>query len=62
MSRWEIRRGHGRRCAWVVKDRNGPRNEDARLYFFRTKQAARGFLALMIAEHGDKHEPRDDPR
>lgn len=60
-NRFEITKGHGKRCAWVVKDRNAPMLEDARLYFFSSRVKAQAFTEMLIAENGNKYAPRYNP-
>lgn len=60
-NRFEIEKGHGKRCAWVVEDRNAPKAEDAVLYFFATRAKAEAFRAMMIAEHGNSCAPKHNP-
>lgn len=51
--RFVLHKGHGRRMAWVVEDRDAPKYEDARLYGFTSRRKAIAFQAQMVAEHGN---------
>lgn len=51
--RYVLSKGSGRRTAWVVEDKAGPKAEDPILHFFSSRAKARQFLADMVAEHGN---------
>lgn len=54
-ARFYLFRGHSKRSAWVIEDRNSPRAEDPTLYRFSSKAKASRFLLEMIAEHGNAY-------